>query len=388
MGSEFFLFYAEANVVCILLFGILLVNDRIGMYRQEKQIIFDRALMAHILYFISDVFWAGVISGVLPRTRLSVALLNYTNFVLLSAIAYEWAKFAAVSVRMPFRSTKHRRLHFRLPFVVMCLVMLGAYLADPYYWVNAAGELNTLYYPMMLTAPLIYLSFSCVQSLKMARKTEDPTERKQFRTIGLYPLEVVFFGVIQLTFINAPLFCFGCTVMMLFFYIRAMNDQISLDPLTKINNRSQMLRYAAQENSRHREYGKTFVVMVDANDFKGINDNHGHAEGDRALVLIADALRSCVSTLGSSYCLCRYGGDEFALIVHADRASEVEHLLARVRSTLAETGGAEQLPYQLSISAGCAEWNVGAESLQDSMKRADAALYEDKKHKNESTPAT
>ena len=379
MGNDFFLFYTEANVVCILLFGILLFNDKISMNKQEKQIIFDHALMAHILYFISDVLWAGVLSGALPRTRLSVALLNYCNFILLAAISYEWAKFAAVSERMTFLSTKRGRMLFRLPFLVMCLAMLGAYLIAPRYWVNEAGELNTLYYPLMLTAPLIYIFFSCAQSLRAAKKTADLAERKQFRTIGLYPLEVVFFGVIQLAFINAPLFCFGCTVMMLFFYIRAMNDQISLDPLTKVNNRSQLLRYAAQENTRHRENLKAFVIMVDANDFKSINDNHGHAEGDRALVLIAEALKVCTKAMGNSHCLSRFGGDEFAIIVHANSSAEVDRLIESIHETLADISATERLPYSLSVSIGYDEWNFLEELFHDSLQQADAKLYEEKR---------
>lgn len=388
MGSEFFLFYTEANIVCILLFGLLLLNDRISMNKQEKQIVFGRALIAHILYFISDIFWAGVLSGTLPRTRFSVVALNFTNFVLLSAIAYEWAMFAAASEQLPFYSTQRGKRQFRLPFLIMPVVMIAAYLVAPHFWVNEKGELNVLYYPLMLTAPLIYVFISCFQSLRSAKHAEDPEERRHFRVIGLYPLSVVFFGVIQLAYINAPLFCFGCTIMMIFFYIRSMNDRISLDPLTKINNRGQLLRYATQESAHRREGLKAFVIMADANDFKSINDTYGHAEGDRALVLIANSLKTCVSALGASYCLCRYGGDEFAVVVHANRAAAVEKLLTDVQDTLTESCAAEQTPYQLTISVGYDEWAVGVEAFHDSLKRADEALYEDKKRRKEVCAAT
>ena len=216
MESGFFLFYTEANIVCILLFGILLLNDYISMNKQEKQIVFDRALIVHILYFISDIFWAGVLSNILPRTRFSVAFLNFTNFVLLSAIAYEWALFAAVSERLTFYSSKRGRIQFRIPLLVMPILMAVAYVVAPAFWVNEKGDLNVLYYPLMLVAPLTYVFISCFLSLRRAKQTEDPEERRHFRVIGLYPLSVVFFGVIQLSFINAPLFCFGCTIMMEF----------------------------------------------------------------------------------------------------------------------------------------------------------------------------
>lgn len=387
MKREFFLFYTEANIVCILLFGILLLNDRISMNKQEKQLIFDRALVAHILYFFSDIFWAGVISGFLARTRFAVAILNFSNFVLLSAIAYEWALFAAASERLSFLSAKRGKFWFRLPFVGMTVVMVAAYLIAPRFWISQTGELNVLYYPLMLLAPLSYVGYSCWQSLRTAKRAADPAERRSFRVIGLYPLSVVFFGVSQLAFINAPMFCFGCTTMMLFFYVRLMNDQISLDPLTKINNRGQMLRYAAQESAHRPEGLRTFVIMADANDFKTINDNYGHAEGDRALVLIADTFKRCSRAIGNSYCLSRFGGDEFALIVHAAHYADVERMIEELHRMLADACVAAQIPYPVSVSVGYDEWSVGVESFHDSLERADAKLYEVKKRRKESAAA-
>ena len=383
MDGNYFLFYAEANIFCILIFGILLLNDHFSVNKQEKQIVFDRALVAHVLYFVTDIFWAGTLAGALPRTRFAVAILNFGNYFLLSAIAFEWAFFAGVSERMPFLGTKRGRTLFRLPYIIMTTLILVAYFVAPRFWINEKCELNVLYYPLMLAAPLFYVIFSCVFSLKNANKSEDPAERKLFRTIGLYPLTVVFFGVFQLAFLNAPLFCFGCTTMMLFFYIHSMNGQISLDPLTKINNRGQLLRYALQEKSHRREDTKTFVVMADANNFKSINDNYGHAEGDRALVMIANAMKSCSKAMRYSSCLSRYGGDEFAIIVHADQPAEVEQLVRDIRRNLLDSSASAQTPYSLTVSVGFDEWDVEQESFHDCLKRADAKLYEDKKRKKE-----
>lgn len=377
MADNYFLFYLEASVVCIVIFCILLVNDRIRMNRQEKQIVFDHALIAHILYFVSDILWAGMIAGRIPRTHYGVAIVNYANFILLSAIAYEWSLFAAVSERLPILGPKRGRLLFRLPIAVMAVGMLIAYLIAPYFWVSASGELNALYYPLMLVAPLIYVLASCVQSLRQARKATDPSERALFLMIGLYPLGIVLFGVIQLAYVDAPMFCFGSTIMMLFFYIRSMADQISLDPLTKLNNRGQLLRYAAQESAHRREDGKTYVVMIDANDFKQINDTYGHAEGDRALVSIAEALKTGAKVMRSAPFLSRFGGDEFALIVHADQPLELERMLAEFQRCLAETAAL----YTLTVSVGYDEWNTGAESFQDCMQRADAKLYNEKRRR-------
>lgn len=381
MTADYFFFYTEANIVCILIFGILLLRDRLNVDRQEKQLLFDHALVAHILYFVSDIFWAGVISGRVPRTRFAVAFLNYSNFILLSAIAYEWFLFAAATEQMPLYGTPRGKRLIRLPLLVMAAVMAGAYLIAPGFWVGAAGELNPLYYPMMLVAPLTYVLSSCVYSLLRARKTGDPVTRRMLLLIGLYPLAVVFFGVVQLAALNAPLFCFGCTIMMLNFYIRSMEDRISIDPLTRLNNRTQLLRYTAQEPARRRDGTKTFVVMADANEFKQINDVHGHAEGDRALVLIADALKSAAKGMHQPPFIGRFGGDEFVLVAHAANAAEVGNLVESIHHALRETSEARQTPYPLSVSVGYDEWLPERESFQACMQRADKKLYWEKRER-------
>ena len=383
MDVNYFLFYSAANLFCILIFGVLLFNDKASMNLQEKQIKFDHALIAHILYFVSDVAWAGIIADIIPRTHFSVTFINFSNFILLAAIAYEWSLFAASSEKLTFIESAHGRMLFRLPIAVMTVAMFAAYIIAPYFWVSEAGELNDLYYIMFLIAPVVYLVTSCVQSLLNVRKTEDPSEKKLFRMIGLYPLAIVVFGIIQLAYASIPMFCYGCTLMMLFFYIRSMQDQVSLDPLTKLNNRGQLGKYAAQEVAHRKDDLKTYIFMIDANDFKQINDTYGHAEGDRALVTIAEVLKGCTKSMRQQSFICRYGGDEFALIVHSENVQDAESLSEEIKRTLADTNEEETLPFRLSVSIGYDEWKTECENFQDCLRRADGKLYNEKRKRKQ-----
>ena len=85
--SDYFIFYAEANVVCVIIFGIMLARDVISLDRQEKQIKYDHALVAMMTYFVSDTIWAGVLYGALPKNALFVALINFSNYVIMAAVA-------------------------------------------------------------------------------------------------------------------------------------------------------------------------------------------------------------------------------------------------------------------------------------------------------------
>ena len=202
-------------------------------------------------------------------------------------------------------------------------------------------------------------------------------ERRLCLQIGIFPLVIAFFGVLQLTMLNAPLFCFGCTINMLLFYLNNTADQISVDPLTRLNNRNQLHHYLSQD-AAHRANGlREYVVMVDANDFKQINDSYGHAEGDRALVLIAGALKAAIRILKEAPFLARYGGDEFILIVRTADDTELSALRREIRRRLREACEKESTPYALSVAVGFDE--LGAdEPFTACQQRADRKLYADK----------
>ena len=335
-------------------------------------------MVAHIVYFANDWVWAALLSGLIPRTRFLVALVNFINAFFLAGITYNWFLYAAAAEQLPFRREKHFYTIVGLPYYLVTCVAIVWYLIAPTFWVSESAELNPLYYPLiLLPAPLTYLLVTFVISMIQARKARMYAERRLCLQIGIFPLVIALFGVLQLTMLNAPLFCFGCTINMLLFYLNNTADQISVDPLTRLNNRNQLHHYLSQD-AAHRANGlREFVVMVDANDFKQINDTYGHAEGDRALILIADALKDAIRILKEAPFLARYGGDEFILIVRTSDESELPALRREIRRRLREACEKEATPYTLSVAVGYDE--LGAdEPFTACQQRADRKLYADK----------
>ena len=165
MGLDYFIFYTEANIVCILILAIMLINDRIHSTQQEKQIWFNRTIVAHILYFLSDMCWAAVLSGQLPRTRFTVALFNLSNYILLSLMAYEWFMYMTAAEKMSFRASRRKRALCLLPMIVSVLAMVVAYISAPTFWISESNELNAWYYPMMISVPTLYLLSAFVLKL-------------------------------------------------------------------------------------------------------------------------------------------------------------------------------------------------------------------------------
>lgn len=378
MSRDYFFFYFEATVVCVLFFAIMLLNDYRNGNRQEKQVYLDRVIMAHMLYFLNDLAWAAVLSGFLPRTRTLVVLVNFINAFFLAGITYNWFLYAAAAEQLPIRKKKHFFKVVGLPIYVVIAVAVIWYLAAPTFWVSETAELNPLYYPLiLLPAPMIYLLVTFFISLARARKTHTYAEHRLYMQIGIFPLVITFFGIIQLALLDMPLFCFGCTVNMLVFYLNNTADQISVDPLTRLNNRNQLLHYLSQDTAHRKKGLREYVVMIDANDFKKINDSYGHAEGDHALTLIAEALKKAIVIMKEAPFLARYGGDEFIIIACTEDEAELSVLREEIRRCLREVCQEAATPYRLSVAVGYDELGWG-EPFAACQQRADQKLYEDK----------
>ena len=387
MQLDYFFFYAEANIVCIIVLTILLIHDRRYSSQQEKQIWFNRTIIAHIMYFISDIFWAGVLNGNIPKTRFLVVTFNFVNYILLSLMAYVWFMYMASTVGLAFRNRNSVRRLCLLPMIGSVLTIVIAYIVSPYFWISETNELNPLYYPLFIVAPAIYLIAAFIFSMRKASQAESRQQKILFRLVGIYPMSVMLFGLIQpfslnapmFSFsLNAPMFCFGCTIMIINFYIENMQLLVSVDALTRLNNRGQIDRY--MEQNRFRENVQTYVMMIDIDRFKQINDTYGHAEGDRALVLAAESLKQAAEQIKTPVFLGRYGGDEFVVFLQTTEGEEtLKRAVEIIRGAMREKQRENQLPYGLEISVGYDMLKNKDDTMAACLVRADEKLYQDKR---------
>ncbi len=153
----------------------------------------------------------------------------------------------------------------------------------------------------------------------------------------------------------------------------------SIDPLTQVSNRRH-LDQQLEWSIRTAKKGSSFVLaMLDIDDFKHINDNHGHQAGDRVLCSLAGTIRSMVRPRDV---VARYGGEEFALLlqnVSLERASErCQKFIETIRSADFRRDRSAP-PLQISLSCGLTHY-VPGDSASDVIQRADQALYRAKKH--------
>jgi diguanylate cyclase (GGDEF)-like protein len=148
----------------------------------------------------------------------------------------------------------------------------------------------------------------------------------------------------------------------------------SLDPLTGLYNRREV-----EARIAHRVTGQEpfCVVVVDLNNFKRINDQHGHLAGDELLRQIAHELRMASR---AQDLLGRWGGDEFVMVIDGNFTNtkiKIQRMRPWVFGTYEIDLGGGKLSIVVSASIGMAEWAPG-ETILQVLKRADADMYRDK----------
>lgn len=156
----------------------------------------------------------------------------------------------------------------------------------------------------------------------------------------------------------------------------AASEMSMTDALTGLLNRYGLQRALQRELSEARRYARPLsCLLLDIDYFKSINDTHGHAAGDAALM---QAARVLTESVRGSDVVCRYGGEEFLVLAPETDARGAHSLAEKIRlavsSRLFGDGGRA---FALTLSAGVAELRPG-ESGNDMIARADLALYQAK----------
>ena len=149
------------------------------------------------------------------------------------------------------------------------------------------------------------------------------------------------------------------------------------DGLTGIYNRRFIEEAVDKEFSRIQRYGGTLsIILFDLDNFKAINDTHGHLVGDEVL---RSAARCIGAGVRATDTLGRYGGEEFMALLPATNCEGALILAERLRAQLASFpiihGG---LTLTVTVSAGVAEWQSGMQRYENLIKAADEALYQAK----------
>ncbi|QMW16757.1 diguanylate cyclase [Pseudoalteromonas sp. MT33b] len=163
----------------------------------------------------------------------------------------------------------------------------------------------------------------------------------------------------------------------------AVSDEFSdvlhtRDPLTGATDRTNLLSHLRKEHERCKRHSlECAIIMIDLDHFKRVNDEHGHAAGDKVLVALVKCIQSHLREYDQLY---RYGGEEFLVCLPETELEGAKSFSERLRASVEELNIniGTNTPINVTGSFGIASVSVN-DDIEQAIERADHAMYQAKK---------
>ena len=192
-----------------------------------------------------------------------------------------------------------------------------------------------------------------------------------------YTVLCISFFIEQVVFSNVAVGS-SYVVFLLFNYMTKSKTMISQDSLSGVNNRVSFNKYI-NNLFLSKEHDGAYIVFIDIDNFKHINDTYGHIEGDDAISLVGKTLKSIAGETNSF--VARIGGDEFVMILKTTDVEFVKKVIQNVSFELEERIIFSDKQYDLTVSSGFVEIKRNQKNIKELMAKADESMYAEKMKK-------
>ena len=315
-----------------------------------------------------------------PGARLLNHIFMFLSVFLTAFVGTMWLFFFDTIFRIESFKTRRALIYF-LP-TVLTLVMLTVNLFTGYIYVIGEDNFYHRGDGYWISFTLQYISYLLILIRAIVPSLDVKTMRRirmRNAVIFLSSLTLVF-GVLQAMMGGVvATHCLGITIGLFIMFIKFQDDQITMDSLTTLNNRYAFDSYLTDKMrdyaSGTRRKQKLYVVMMDLDKFKDINDTYGHQEGDNILFAVAKKLKGVGMIYKHSLFLARYAGDEFVAVFETQNIETVQALVKDIKSSVSEIKIDD---ITLSISVGYVAYDGNGMSKSMLMDLADKWLYIDK----------
>lgn len=374
-------YYVQAHIACILLLSIVFYKIVRGVNKQASQIYLGNLVVTLMLYYMAEIFWALVDGNVISSAPTMLYLSNIFTYILISVAAYYWYIISEALQRDKLiENTVLRRL-LATPVLVSALLVVTAYRTGLVFYVDENGKLvNGSFYVILVIVPFAYLIASSVKAFSRFANRDRYVDRNIYFMIGVFPFAPIILGAMQAIYWRVPFLCYGTVAAVYYVYLTTQDNLISIDPLTQTNNRNQLYKYLVQKMRSEEQGLSLFLIMVDIDRLRDINEAYGHAEGDRALNRVATAIKDACQGSRSRMFVSRYGADEFVVVAEMAYRAEAAWLADQIKNEVKRATNVDAAPYDIHVSVGISQYDFQAPvTIQSFIARADSDLYQNKK---------
>lgn len=346
----------EIFVLCMIVLIGLAVRGRRSLFSSTQQLLFSMLGYTSAAYVLFDMIWtlSDGADGMLGIAANWIS--NAVSFSLFASACLVWFIYSETVQGSRLLTARYKVALVTLPTVLVVVLAFTSCWTHALFYIDAQGVYHRCFaYMIQPIVSYCYVIHTSLHAFVQSRRVESLQKKAIYRTLAFFAIPALVGGTFQVVF-SVPGLCVGIMISMLLLYIVCQEQLISTDPLTGLNNRNRFETYMLSLFSNAGHTGDVYLLMMDADGFKQINDRYGHVEGDRALQLISTAPKDVCSASGGF--IARYGGDEFVVLQKAIAEQDIMRLCEAINDELART----EVPYLLRMSIGYARMGDGVDA--------------------------
>lgn len=350
--------------------------------------IFNLMILINIALLAADMFTWILNGAVRPGARLANIFSNTLYFMLQPLMCFTWLLYCEYKLTENLQQLIHRILIYAVPALISEILVITNCFSPVLFHISAENVYSRgdAFYTLYTFLNLSYILYAFVCTVHASRK--ESAKRLKYKDsyffLMIYPFFPCIGLLVQSLFFGIAVIWTGSVISLLIIYSNLQNAQITTDALTGLNNRHRFQSYINYKlTSRHP--GMTlYMLMIDIDWFKDINDKYGHLAGDEAIRTVAKLI---VRSVRRNDFVARIGGDEFIVIGEREALEAIQETIRAIESGFSAYNQDHRVPYAISISIGCSILGPDENKTTDMLlAEADKMMYAQKQvHHSEKT---
>ncbi len=367
----------SSNIVAIILCLLVLANFGSNIKRKkdlDNYIFTNFVIFCIVLFAVDSVTW--ILNGEINYYKLNY-FSNVVFFSMQTGSCFLWIAYCNYKL---YESMDKYKRTLKLSIIPIAIVVFIASMSFKYPFMFSIDEYNVYqrgpYYYVYALFNMSLLFYSVFIILKKDRNDNIKNKRNDGKLILMaYPILPIVGAMIQTFYSSVNIIWLLSSVSVIIIYFNFQNNELVIDPLTRVNNRYKFDYYLERFFSDSRLETNMFIAIIDIDKFKKINDTYGYHEGDFILIELANLIKRAVSEKDF---IARLGGDEFAVVGVRGRVQQIDLTLEDIQTELDLFN--EELrvnkEYRVSVSMGYSYQNdKNRKSKIQMLTEADNNMY-------------
>lgn len=312
-----------------------------------------------------------------PGAILTNRIANVLLFIVNPITAYLWALYVYYKI---FNDTK--KLLFvakviSIPLIIVVIASFANLFVDIFFTISDENVYQrTDLYIVATLLNAFYLMYAVV-IIFLQRKNINKSLALPLLSFMILPTVGILF---QFFFYGQSVLWVSIAISTVIVYNYVQNDYSNIDWLTRVYNRKHLDQHIKAQ-CKKKASTKLVGLLMDLNDFKQINDEYGHIEGDFALQKTVALLKK---VLGYKRYLARFAGDEFVALFEVTSEYEISSIIQEIHQTFEQYNATSEKRYSITLSIGFAINNREESNGNLFLKAMDESMYKEKKRYRDS----